>query len=43
MCDTVGCDNEAEFLDVTHNEICEECVSREIEDYGASPEDFETI
>ncbi len=43
MCNTTGCNNEPELYDLMHNEVCEECMEREVEQEGADREDFTSI
>lgn len=42
ICDTVGCDEEATHWTDMDNQICAECVNREIEE-GEDPESFSAI
>ncbi len=42
-CDTVGCDNEAEWYDELDNQICTDCMMQDIEETGNSAEDYEDI
>lgn len=42
-CETVGCDNDAEFLDGLHNKICHDCMELEIADSECEYEDFITL
>lgn len=38
-----GCHNEAEFVDNLDDEVCSECMEREIKEGSSEPEDFESI
>ncbi|CAH9013380.1 conserved hypothetical protein [Vibrio phage 417E50-1] len=42
-CESMSCDNDAEFFDIMQNQICEECMNREIESEGGEQEDYEVI
>lgn len=42
-CDYPYYSNIASHYDIVHNLICEECMCKEIEEEGTSPEDYETI
>ncbi|AUR81986.1 hypothetical protein NVP1017O_17 [Vibrio phage 1.017.O._10N.286.55.C11] len=42
-CETVGCDNDAEFFDGLHNKICSDCMDMEIAESECEAEDFMTI
>ena len=44
MCDYQGCDNKPEFMDDADNFVCEECMEREVTEYGTSEyEDYESL
>ncbi len=42
-CDYLHCCNEATHYDEVENLVCEECMTRCIEEEGQDPEDFESI
>ena len=42
-CDYSHCSNLATHYDLTHNVVCEECMTRCIEEEGEDPGDFEDI
>lgn len=41
MCDVVGCEQDAEFYDNMDNELCRDCMERDMEENGKEPEDYE--
>ena len=43
MCDVIGCDQSPEFFDEMDNKLCQDCVDREIQEEGHSPEEYEGI
>lgn len=43
MCAYENCDNPAEFIDAMGDEVCSECMEREINEGDAEPEDFEVF
>ncbi len=42
MCDYIGCSTPPEFYDFMGDQVCDDCMEREV-DNGADREDFETI
>lgn len=43
VCDYTHCSNLATHYDSTHNVVCDECMTRCIEEEGEDAEGFETI
>jgi hypothetical protein len=43
MCDIVGCDQEPEFYDPEDNQLCEDCMSKDVDDGIYTLEDYERI
>jgi hypothetical protein len=42
-CDTVGCDDIAEYHDNMDNQLCSDCVETEMFDVGTTQEDYEQL
>ncbi len=43
ICETVGCDQEADYIDEGDNKLCADCVNNLINDEGYDPEEFEDL
>lgn len=43
ICETLGCDDLAEYYDDGDNKLCHECMQRDIDEGTTSAENFETI
>ncbi len=43
QCEYEGCSNPAEFIDEMGDNVCHECMEREINESDAEPESFERI
>ena len=43
ICETVGCESEADYIDEQDNKLCADCVSKLINDEGHEPDEFEDL
>lgn len=43
ICETLGCDSEADYIDAEDNRLCVDCVNKLINDENHDPEEFENL